>query len=412
MPQLEEIIKKLQCLKIISTDEASILLTKQECTSSITPRTVGPRKQLLMMHGFLEDLIHCVNFVIQKYKNDINKLCEEITIQKGIIKNLSNKIIEANLTIEQRIESSNDTIKAINSLTDSSKLLHEKKNKLLQLKELKVHEIFPDILFVEVYQENILNRDIEEIETPYVLRFGVKVDLIKALAGTALSIELHLIEKQLINFAHKWLQEQPTVDFSLTVPNNNYLNNVVVIDIFARDRNKGICKITEDGMPETHTIAIWKKSNNKYLLIDPTNVQYSNFLVKGIKEITAYDVEYSKHEEDWFYRYTANNEKEKPGYSKPYDYPQRARDCVDIAVKIGFELGFLQKNYKDLELDSTTKIEELMRLKLSNSRSCALYLPYSGIIYRPSHDSNATERNNAYLQLMRQSPFFSKLKNK
>lgn len=416
MPQLEKIIKRLQDLKIISTDEIGTLSVKQEYTGSITPRTVGPRMRLLVTQDFFKHLESYVDCIVQGYEKNIHKFYEKTNIQKTTIKNLSNAIIEEELTIERQAKISNEILKAINNLTDSSKRLYDIKNKLLELKKLNLLEIFPDILFIEVYQENISNKNTEEIENPYVLRFGFKTDLLKAFTGTPLSIELHSIEKQLIGFAHKWLKEQTAVDFlSPPISGCDYLNNVIIIDIFARDRSQLVCKTTENGMLEAHTIAIWKKSNNQYLLIDPSNSQYSNFLVKSIKEIVAedgYDIEASNPEEDWFYRYTASNEAEKPGYSMPHDYPQRPRDCVDIAVKIGFELNFLQKNYIDLDLRSVAKIERLMRFKLSNSHDCAPYLLRSSIIYRLSHSSNAEERNNAYLQLMHQSPFFGKLKNK
>lgn len=122
----------------------------------------------------------------------------------------------------------------------------------------------------------------------------------------------------------------------------------ILVDIFDRDVNKTI-KFEDDNSPKTHTIVLYEQ-NSKYLVIDPSNANFSQFLIGANENIKIC--------------FTGKKE------LKIYD--QKARDCVDIAVKLAFNLNYNKDliQLQILEEEKEGKIIEVIDLeKLKNSMS-------------------------------------------
>jgi hypothetical protein len=103
----------------------------------------------------------------------------------------------------------------------------------------------------------------------------------------------------------------------------DYLKNkakTVLIDIFDRDAD-GKIRI-ENNIPETHTVVLYEKSG-KYLVIDPSNATFSYTLAGAHEDI----------------RLCVSNKFQiyKP-QTTPGPNPDQYRDCIDIAVKLAFNL--------------------------------------------------------------------------
>jgi hypothetical protein len=93
-----------------------------------------------------------------------------------------------------------------------------------------------------------------------------------------------------------------------------------LVDIFDRDAD-GKIKI-ENSIPETHTVVLYEKSG-KYLVIDPSNATFSYPLAGTHEDI----------------RLCVSNKLQiyKP-QATPGPNPDQYRDCIDIAVKLAFNL--------------------------------------------------------------------------
>ena len=110
----------------------------------------------------------------------------------------------------------------------------------------------------------------------------------------------------------------------------------VLVDVFARDADNNI--IIQKSEPETHTVVLFQQ-NNKFLVIDPSNASFSRILV-GVNE----DIIICPTDKLQIY---------KP-FGKTGPNPDNWRDCIDVAVKIAFNLN---TNFK-LGLDNI-KINQL-----------------------------------------------------
>ena len=146
-------------------------------------------------------------------------------------------------------------------------------------------------------------------------RFAIDTNSILNLIGTPLSKDkLHVIEEKIFESALLQLAHSP----------------VVLVDIFKRNPNpkqdQVIIKDSKTGYPETHIICLWKNPLNKIFVIDPSNSDFSSFVVKAIGN----NMELYLHPQKKFYAPTlvsavGRNELDK-------------RDCIDIAVKIAFQI--------------------------------------------------------------------------
>ena len=206
-------------------------------------------------------------------------------------------------------------------------------------------------IFAKYYQHHIQDR---KASGPSVIRFGINSELFKGLSDVNTFDILHSVEYCSLYSSVDYLKHRQSTTEKAAV----YKKNIVLCDIFAR--KDGIIKTEPDNkMPETHTIALWKITDKKIVLIDPTNANYSLFIAKhfniGDVEIISVIEEFNlsdKHKK--FYNKGEETIKVGLGAKDP-------RDCIDIGVKIAFELNELQKE----SIDSKTIIGELYK-KMSN----------------------------------------------
>lgn len=165
-----------------------------------------------------------------------------------------------------------------------------------------------------------------------VLRFGI----IAQSCDTSINTANISIEYALYNLAKDYL----------TMSNNH----VVLLDIFAREDGAITEALAEDntrlGFPETHTIVLWKQSNSAIFVLDPNQKIYSDFIVRTLKALGEDKINNEPPQPPLlgttFYKNNyllTNNNKPKVGRGAGY-----MRDCIDIAIKAGFELNRLIAN--------------------------------------------------------------------
>lgn len=110
----------------------------------------------------------------------------------------------------------------------------------------------------------------------------------------------------------------------------NVANNVAMVDFFKRKKGEKV-KISES---DTHVVILWKSDKGKLVLIDPNNQTFSNFIKDELVNVFP----------EWSIDSGPNTIVEKKDKGKIYQVEcDNKRDCVDIAVKICFELN-LQQN--------------------------------------------------------------------
>ena len=156
----------------------------------------------------------------------------------------------------------------------------------------------------------------------------------------------------------------------------DYLNEsgrkTALVDLFARHTKdgqyksghkyegqkfiSGHIKYTKDGTLETHTVVLYKQGS-KYLVIDPSNAEFSAILVGAHNDIR---VCFSKKFQ--VYQPIENAEEEGLLGSKPNQW----RDCIDIAVKLAFNLN---RNEQLLELEQFNEAEVIKTDSLKNNIS-------------------------------------------
>lgn len=123
-----------------------------------------------------------------------------------------------------------------------------------------------------------------------------------------------------------------------------------------KEYKAGYVKFTKDGNVETHTIVLCKQ-NDKYLVIDPSNAEFSAILVGAHNDIRVCFSKklkiYQPPEQD--------EEKEIVGSN-----PNQWRDCIDIAVKLAFNLN---KNSQEIELEKFNESEVIKTDSLKDNIS-------------------------------------------
>jgi hypothetical protein len=283
-------------------------------------------------------------------------------------------------------------------------------NKALDKTEKTILALKEGISFIQDYQQNTRSKDLQHFEiktteiqkgSPIVKRFGIYPAALAHLIGTeAKKIKLHEIECNLIINANEHLKLQQSAENCIKIDNDTYSNNVVLVDIFVRDNEK-IKEYQDSGTPETHTIALWKKTDAEYLLIDPSKVDFSKDLAQDIGKLLSISIKVHSPTGNILYGTGGKDTSYNELKSTPIG-DHKHRDCVDIATKIGFEINELQVN------DNITKLEEIeraMNLQISNQKKVATFLTNTsdGQPNRASQSSNPLIRynNRQVLELMK-----------
>ena len=176
-----------------------------------------------------------------------------------------------------------------------------------------------------------------------IKRFGMNPAAIQGAANYEIAADrLHAIEAHLLGKALEELQDKKSAQ---NAGKSEYANNVVLIDIFAREKTKTVIRADEMHpiYPETHTVALWKKTDDVAVLIDPNNRKFSDHFERdGVPKIMMT----SGLPGNSLY----NRGSISSAYSK-YDVQQpAARDCIDLAVKIGLELNVQQLKETDVKV--------------------------------------------------------------
>ena len=163
------------------------------------------------------------------------------------------------------------------------------------------------------------------------------------------------------------------------------INKTVLIDIFARDQLTGLIKWQDNGLPETHTVVLFRNSEKQFVIIDPSNSSFSkhlstnNKLISDQLEILTLQKELRIYEQDKLIGTGSN----------PYQY----RDCIDIAVKIAFGLNKIQE--LDInKIEQTKTIQEVTNQKEINEN---IFLGKEVITrIRQASDSEIREKFNKF----------------
>jgi hypothetical protein len=244
------------------------------------------------------------------------------------------------------------------------------------LKELQ-HITVDDFIFQLDYKENI--NQMQSEESPLVKRFGINPNSVKDAAGYGIAgSDLHYVEQKAFEVALQELSTTISAEEALQnqmIKASGYPNNIVLVDIFAREEGKIKIDSKADNCPETHTIVLWKKTNNTIILIDPSMQGFSIFLKNSLSDQFDIQLELpnlaSKDGVLYGINYT--------GYSSN---KIKKRDCIDIAVKIGCELNELQRELTDVNIIQNTAIKHITNdLKINDSLDSVkkLTLPFENI---------------------------------
>lgn len=286
-------------------------------------------------------------------------VCDEVKISEEALEkyneskfyNVKNVVSQLGHDIEQNIQKV-ELLEKLTSIDKSyDKNLQDTKSKVISSKE-QVRILEKSIAiqikhdsgfsFETVYQEDIReNKGTINPAIPAVIRYGLNTESkeLDNLVGSYIEKGvLHPYEEALFQRAFDYLKRVESADYYIkSGDKSEYPNNVVLVDIF--DRSKGFIN---EGHNQTHTIALWKKKDAEFVLIDPSNVSFSSDIAKILK-INSMSVPGNQV-------YFPGNS--KTGYSNYAEVLPKTRDCIDISVKIGFELNELQKQQvgiKDIE---------------------------------------------------------------
>ena len=149
-------------------------------------------------------------------------------------------------------------------------------------------------------------------------------------------------------------------------------DNTVLVDIFARDKSGLIKVIKKSNDPEIHTIVLYRNNDKEFVVIDPSNSDFSKHLggsfVKQLINVAfkePVDIVVPTRNLKIYQPPEGANEKKLIG-PDPYQY----RDCIDIAVKIAFGLNGSKKKINIKNIDSLDIVKEI-----TNQRGMDKYLP-------------------------------------
>ena len=237
--------------------------------------------------------------------------------------------------------------------------------------------------FETVYQENIqanMNDELNE-DIPAVLRYGLNKDILTAGSYIEKGL-LHPYERELFRLAIDYLGKTDSAEIYTQSSKELYASNAVLVDIF--DRSAGFVNAGDN---QTHTVVLWKKTGREIVLIDPSNVNFSNHLISEISQVFNVNLSLPNIEGSTIY----GTQGSPTGYSEYIAPNPLPRDCVDIAVKIAFEINEQQKIVGDFNL-----VEKNVFSQISNKRKLSKHLDkIDGTFIRELQSSNKDIRREA-----------------
>ena len=156
---------------------------------------------------------------------------------------------------------------------------------------------------------------------------------------------------------------------------------VAIFDLFERDSDNNIA--IENKSPKTHTVVLYEKQG-KYLVIDPSNATFSHILTGADENIR---VCFNKKLQ--IYKIPEIDLDGKKIDAKIGSKFSEWRDCIDIAVKLAFNL---KVNHSKLKIDDKIQIIDL------DSKQNIGYI-----------DPNSLKENHSIKTITNQTSLFNKL---
>ena len=212
----------------------------------------------------------------------------------------------------------------------------EQVDHFLTRQELTLNSFVSDKTFIKKYQY-------KDSKTSEVLRFGIdlqyknlKIELEKH-NNTQKTLSEHTKDSKnfvkVVENTELAPQEMVAMECAINVLLNTD-SKTVLVDVFKRDTER---KITD--VQDTHTVVLYK-TENKILVIDPSNPTFSSHLVNY--DINLLEVDYSEKTKI----YAPASDKSEIGKklielykSITGIYTDQYRDCIDISVKLAFGLN-------------------------------------------------------------------------
>jgi hypothetical protein len=262
--------------------------------------------------------------------------------------------------------------------------------------------------FTHISENNYIFTQDFQLKNLSVQRFGIYPEAVMGAIDYSIENDkLHIVEETLFAAALEVLEGKPSArTFRELDPfdTEEYANNVVIVDIFARPGGK-IREYKTSGQPEVHSVVLWKKSENEVALIDPSNKKYSAHIKTALtakyRDLTilsspiAGNILYGPGDKD-------------TGFSDENVAFPSPRDCIDIAVKIGFEINEQQKHglVEEIESNAFKRLTNQYRI----NRKLTKFL--DGTMIRELQSSKLDIRINAtkfIIENTERIPFLQKL---
>ncbi len=246
------------------------------------------------------------------------------------------------------------------------------------------------------YQRDANNGPIDvDSHHPIIIHYSIIPAENSNLVNQTFPQTLTTVEINLFDRARNYLNDVDSAETYSNIRAFNYLNaicsyyeeesyctlllpprNAILVDIFVREQ--GVIR-DFGGVPEIHSVVLWKKADDRIVLIDPNDREFSSWLPQSLFHQLNLQIQTTPPDSQLRRIYGHNNTQ----------YP---RDCIDIAVKIAFELNDLQ--YKgEVSLD---QILNRMMFNVSN-RPQALFTVGNQYFSNPQlNQANLGRALNAY----------------
>jgi hypothetical protein len=294
--------------------------------------------------------------------------------------------------------------------------LHKLSRKLLEVNYIKRN----DFMFTINYQCNINPARATSPAPlglpigPQVMRFGINPEALDgAVTDKSYTIpanQLHFVEKEVLKLA---LDRLSRTLLPTTFEEGVFAHNVVVVDIFAREK-AGLKKITGTDSPEIHAIVLWKPVEEYIVIIDLNKREFSEHIIGKLNSKCEGTITFTAPPIPGSVIYTTQGK--ETGYSNYTDPHPKARDCIDVAVKLAFEINEQEQamrsitrrgiSLEDPETITGHVIERISNRKRLNPAVTEL----DETVLREIQSSDKNTRDRAITYLLENTPMIKKIK--
>lgn len=348
----------------------------KEREGSTTPEAIGPTFEIKPVidigHTIEEYLAYTTSNISALLLEQSKAIDQKITFAEKIVPHFNKGVEELTIATnaapdEEMRKELTASITALQTTFNTQKeLLESKVDKLeillkgcykaaSQAKSLNDPRLYRGQNYNET--KEIDGRRITDTTGPTVNRYAINEDLCNNLIGTYAGQKLHPIEAVLFTSALDELNTKKSAEAFAQNQIEGYPNNVVVVDVFKRDSDGNIAQDKKTGTAETHSVVLWKKKDNEIVLIDPSNTAFTKYLVGPLEALTSNKCQFTTPAD----KVVKGLKIYDPEQAEPGRGQNDPRDCVDIAVKIGFVT-----NHKQMEKVAGDIIEQCIILELTN----------------------------------------------